>query len=292
MSNKLKICLLISGRLGYDSLIHLFNQQEIICVFTDLQSREIIEFTKNNNIPSIIGNPRNKDPKTWQTISCDLLLSINYLFIIDRSLIRIARYAINIHGSLLPKYRGRTPHVWAIINGEKKTGITAHLIDVEVDAGDIILQKEIIIEDEDTGGLILEKFTQVYPLLINEILEKIIDKSIRCIPQDHNNATYFGKRTPDSGLINWNWFRERIRNWIRAQAHPYPGAFFLYEGNKVTVHKAIISDVGMNYETTDGTIIKVNNNNSIVIKTANGCIELTDLKSDKKLVFKTGYVLK
>ena len=153
-------------------------------------------------------------------------------------------YAINIHGSLLPKYRGSTPHVWAIINGEKEAGITAHFIDESVDNGDIVHQIKVPIQDDDTGAMILKKYNQQYPLLIKKILIDIKCDSLKVRAQDATKATYFGKRTPEDGHINWNWSKERIRNWIRAQAHPYPGAFFFINNVKVIVNKASFCDLG------------------------------------------------
>jgi len=292
MSNKLRICLLISGALGFDALVHLYKKHSIICVFTDWQSKEIIHFSKENNISLIIGNLKSKSAETWQSVRCDLLLSVNYLFIINEDLISIAKHAINIHGSLLPKYRGRTPHVWAIINGEKKTGVTVHCIDKGVDSGDIIIQKEINIEENDSGAAILIKFKELYPHLINELLEKILTNSIKFEAQNHSNATYFGKRTPESGLVNWDWFRERIRDWIRAQTDPYPGAFFFYDGIKVTVHQAVFSNLGMNAETANGTILEVNKiMNELIVKTPNGCITLKNLRCERKIDFKINTIL-
>lgn len=289
--SEMKICVLASGRLGFESLIHLHKSYVITGVFTDWASKEIINFAKEHNIFLIIGNPRNKNSEAWHSITCDVLLSINYLFIINKPIIEIAKlHAINVHGSLLPKYRGRTPHVWAIINGEKKTGISAHRIEEGVDTGDIVLQKEIVINENDTGAIILEKFRNLYPELLDELLNKIILDTIEFLPQNNDIATYFDKRTPENGLINWNWFRERIKDWIRAQAHPYPGAFFFYEGIKVFVHKAILSEYKMRSEIDDGTILKITSN-SIIVKTPNGCIELTDLSCENLPQFEINKIL-
>src|SRR5690606_33504394 len=97
-----------------------------------------------------------------------------YLFIIDKKIIDLATsIAFNIHGSLLPKYRGRTPHVWSIINNEKFTGITAHIIDEGCDTGDIIEQVKIKISKSDTGASLLEKYNLLYLPLIRSVLEKI-----------------------------------------------------------------------------------------------------------------------
>ena len=121
---------LCSGGLGFDTLVKIHKEYQIKFILTDEKSIEIIQFSKEQEIPLFIGNPRNGTGYQFiKNISVDVITSINYLFLIANDIISHPEKLIfNIHGSLLPKYRGRTPHVWAIINGEKKTGITAHLI--------------------------------------------------------------------------------------------------------------------------------------------------------------------
>lgn len=281
----MSVCLLASGGLGLKILQHIFHwRHDLVAVFTDKGSEEIISFCENNQIPLFAGNPRNgKADDFIKRIECEVLLSVNYLFIIEDDLIRLPKkYATNIHGSLLPKYRGRTPHVWAIINGEKETGITAHLIDNEVDNGDIIMQLKIPIGEEDTGGDILKKFNEQYPVIVKKLLEDISDNRIHLKEQDQTKATYFGKRTPDDGLINWHWCRERIRNWIRAQAKPYPGAFTFYKDKKMIIHHCSFSDYGFHYEQTNGTILKADQN-ALLVKTPNGVLCIDDIEFEEPI---------
>ena len=193
-----------------------------------------------------------------------------------------AKFAVNIHGSLLPRYRGRTPHVWAIINNETKTGVTAHLIDDGCDTGDIIKQKEVIIDNTDTGADILQKFNKLYVPLVDEILTDFERGSITPLPQNNKNATFFGKRTPNDGRINWGWQKERIRNWVRAQAYPYPGAFTYSEGldEKVIIDEVVFSDRGFNETDLNGLIVSLN---PICVKTPNGILELRNIRNLERL---------
>lgn len=208
--NSLYVCLLVSGGLGLTLLKYVVLKNNCILhsVFTDKKSEEIINFCKKKNIPYFVGNPRNgatADFRTSLNSRPDIILSVNYLFLIEDDLISYpTKYAINVHGSLLPKYRGRTPHVWAIINNEKKTGITAHIITSECDKGAIIAQKEIPILNTDTGGSILKKYNEVYPVLIDEVIEKVLFDNLEdcLIEQDETKATYYPKRTPEDGEIN------------------------------------------------------------------------------------------
>jgi methionyl-tRNA formyltransferase len=218
-----------------------------------------------------------------------LILSVNYLFIIESDVINLSKYAINLHGSLLPKYRGRTPHVWAIINNEVETGITAHFIDEKCDTGDIIFQKIIEIKIQDTGASILKKYEEVYPGMIIEILNRIKSGSLKRVKQDETKATFFEKRTPLDGQINWNWHKERIYNWIRAQSYPYPGAYTYYNNEKVIIDEVAFSDFGYSQSFINGLIL--NDHPTIIVKTPNGAVELRVIRNPG-IMFKTGEVLK
>jgi len=278
----MNLALFVSGGLGFKVLDHLKESKHSIrCVFTDSNSESIIEKANDNRLPIFIGNPRNDRALRFiDAYEIDIILSVNYLFLIERLLFSKAKLAINIHGSLLPKYRGRTPHVWAIINNESKTGVTAHLIDDGCDTGDIVKQKEVIIDDSDTGADILEKFNKLYVPLVDEILSDFERGKIKPLPQNNKNATFFGKRTPHDGRINWGWQKERIRNWVRAQAYPYPGAFTFYEGldEKVIIDEVVFSDRGFNETDRNGLIVSLN---PICVKTPNGVLELRNIRNLK-----------
>ncbi len=283
-----RICLLASGKLGAITLQKMLrNNHNVQTVLTNTKSNEIIQLCQSHNIHLLLGNPRSEQMNTSiQELSFDVLLSVNYLYIINENLIeKPKKYAINIHGSLLPRYRGRTPHVWSIINGETKTGVTAHIITPEVDAGDIVSQIEFKIEENDTGADLLKKYELLYPSLIEQLLTSIDNDSIIRRPQNHEQATYYGARTPDDGHINWQWSKERIRNWIRAQAHPYPGAFTFLDDIKIKVHKATFHNMGYDYRTPNGTILNTLNQD-VIVKTTNGALLLSQLQYDAPISIK------
>lgn len=286
-------CLCVSGNLGYIVLQKLHNEGfKVVCVLTDSHSYDIIEYCFANNLKCFKGNPRRSKAFFWiekHQITFDYLLSINYLFILEEDVLYRANVAVNFHGSLLPKYRGRTPHIWAIINGEKECGITAHLMNAKCDDGDIVKQLRIKIEYDDTGAKILTKYNEMYPLLVEEVVNMMESVNIPTKKQDNNKATYYGKRTPEDGGINWDWQKERIFNWVRALAKPYPGAFSHIGNKKITIHKIAFSDYGYIDSVSNGTILAIINNQPIV-KTQNGAIALTDFECDSEL--KVGHVLK
>ena len=272
---------LCSGGLGFDTLVKIHKEYQINFILTDKKSIEIIQFSKEQKIPLFIGNPRNgKGYQFIKNIFVDVITSINYLFLIEKDIISHPKKLIfNIHGSLLPKYRGRTPHVWAIINGEKMAGITAHTIDEGCDTGKIISQIKVPIEYDDTGANMLKKYESLYFPLIQEILEKIEGDSLELIDQNDKEATFFENRVPSDGIIDWNLPKEQIRDWIRAQAFPYPGAFTFLEGKKITIDKVSLVDIPVHKNYKNGEIISINPN--IIVKTQNGTLKLSSFREEK-----------
>ena len=277
---------LVGGNLGFIVLKHLFQSQNIKFVLTDKKSILIIEFCKTNEIEIFIGNPRTQSASIFfLNYKIEVLISINYLFLIEKDLIELpSKIAFNIHGSLLPKYRGRTPHVWAIINNENQTGITAHLIDENCDTGDIIEQLVVKIEKNDTGNDLLLKYTKLYSPLVDKVLENISNNNLTLTPQKNELATYFEKRTPEDGKINWNWKKERIINWVRAQAYPYPGAFSYIKDQKIVIDEVVEFKLKVSSETKSGIILAVSP--KIIVNSSNGALELKRVR--ETLNVKTG----
>ncbi|WMN12473.1 methionyl-tRNA formyltransferase [Marivirga salinae] len=270
--------ILASGNLGFKVLEQLITSWEINFVMTDKKSEGIISLCKDNNVALFEGNPRKGACANFiSDKSIDVLISVNYLFIIEKELIELPKtLAFNIHGSLLPKYRGRTPHVWAIINNERETGITAHLIDEGCDTGAILEQQVIEINKNETGATLLGKYENSYLPIIENVLTKVESNSLRYLYQDESKATYFGKRTPEDGQINWNWQKERIRNWVRAQAAPYPGAFSIYKDQKIIIDEISYTDYGFSCEEPNGKVLSIN---PILVKTPNGVVEIKKVRN-------------
>jgi methionyl-tRNA formyltransferase len=287
------IGLLVSGNLGNIILNDLIKKDgvNLLFVLTDFGSTAIIQSCHSNNIPVFKGNPRGNKAVGFlsEFNSPDVILSVNYLFIVERDVIeKASKYAINIHGSLLPKFRGRTPHVWAIINGEKMTGVTAHIIEEGCDEGEVVIQKKVPILDSYTGQDLLNVFNNTYPVMVDEIIEKIKTNSIVLSPQDNSKATFFEKRTAEDGKIIFDWQKERIYNWVRAQASPYPGAFGFIGAHKISIHRVEFSDMGFSQNMPNGLVLKAENN-IIYFKTQNGVLKIVHLESDYDI--KTGDIL-
>jgi len=287
----MEIALMTSGHLGFIVFKKLlYSNVQIKAILTDSKSFSIIELAKRNNISMFIGNPRNGKALNFiSTKIIDVLVSINYIFIIENDLISWpVKCAFNIHGSLLPKYRGRTPHVWAIINNETYTGITVHYITQGCDSGEILYQKKVPIRKHDTGASVLKKFSALYPKIILEVLKKISNNSLDPIDQDHTYATFFGRRSQDDGKIEWNWQKERIYNWVRAQAYPYPGAFTFYKDIKIIIDLVEFDDFGYSFDMNNGSILTIN---PLRVKTPNGVLRITKIR-DSNVTFQTSFTFK
>jgi methionyl-tRNA formyltransferase len=286
----MKIALLASGGLGAKAIQQIHKcKHELVAVLTDKGSFEIQDYCKSAGIKLYTGNPRGRKCEFTSEFEIDLLLSVNYLFIIEEDLINWPKLLpVNIHGSLLPKYRGRTPHVWAIINNENETGITAHIIDSGCDTGDILLQRIVPIEANDTGAMILKKYAEEYPVLIEELLYGVENDTFKPVRQEEWRATHYGKRTPEDGAINWDWQRERIRNWIRAQALPYPGAFTYCRGQKLTIDEICLSDYGFGLAHFNGEVLSCFPD--LIVKTPNGAVKIESYR-EKEIIINKGDVL-
>lgn len=164
-----------------------------------------------------------------KVLSPDLFVVVAFGQILPKTLLEVPQFgAVNVHGSLLPKYRGAAPIVWALLKGEKKTGITTMLMDEGMDTGDILLQAEIPIEEEDTGETLSRKLSALGGELLMETLEGLKARRLSPQPQDHTKASYAPPLKKEDGWIDWRRSAEEIHLQIRA-FNPWPGAFTRWE---------------------------------------------------------------
>lgn len=173
----------------------------------------------------------------------DLFLSVYYRRLLAPEALALpAVAAVNLHGSLLPKYRGRAPLNWAIIHGELETGVTLHHMTAEADAGDIIAQAAVRIGLDDTALVVYQRMIKTAEALLAEAFPLIVAGTAPRRPQDHRAATVFGRRRPEDGRIDWSWPTSRIHNLVRAVTHPYPGAFTAWKGWRLFVWETCVAD--------------------------------------------------
>jgi UDP-4-amino-4-deoxy-L-arabinose formyltransferase / UDP-glucuronic acid dehydrogenase (UDP-4-keto-hexauronic acid decarboxylating) len=173
---------------------------------------------KSPNEPDVIARLADLD--------ADVFLSVWYRRILREKLLALPRVAaLNLHGSLLPLYRGRAPLNWVLVNGERRTGVTLHHMTLEADAGDIVAQEAFDILDDDTALTLYERMVKAGVDLLVASYPAVLAGTAPRLPQDHARATVVGRRRPEDGRVAWTWPARRIANMIRAVTHPYPGAF-------------------------------------------------------------------
>jgi methionyl-tRNA formyltransferase len=173
----------------------------------------------------------------------DFLFSFYYRAMLGPEILAIPRRgALNMHGSLLPKYRGRAPVNWAILHGERKTGATLHYMTEKPDAGDIVSQQAVPILPDDTALDVFRKVTVAAEIALDAALPGLIAGNTPRMRQDLSQGSYFGGRKPEDGRIDWSRGAKEIHDLVRAVAPPYPGAFTTVGGAAVRILRTRIID--------------------------------------------------
>jgi methionyl-tRNA formyltransferase len=166
----------------------------------------------------------------------DYIFSFYYRFMIPAQLLECAKIAaLNMHGSLLPKYRGRAPVNWAILHGETETGATLHIMEAKPDAGDIVGQVAVNIGPDETATEVFGKVSDAAVKVMQATLPKLMQGQVPRKPNELSKGSYFGGRKPADGEIHWDQTAQQVHNLVRAVAPPYPGAFTLFGGKTMTV---------------------------------------------------------
>lgn len=171
------------------------------------------------------------------TLGPEILFSFYYRRMLTERILQLAPGgAFNLHGSLLPAYRGRCPVNWVLVQGERQTGVTLHHMVRQADAGDIVGQHAVAITPDDTARTLYDKLCTAAGVLLDELLPLLKEGRAPRMPQDISLGSYFGGRKPTDGRIDWHWPAVRIYNLIRAVTDPYPGAFgMLPDGSPLTI---------------------------------------------------------
>ena len=171
-----------------------------------------------------------------QKLAPDYLFSFYYRHMIPAELLACAKIAaLNMHGSLLPKYRGRAPVNWAILHGETETGATLHIMEAKPDAGDIVGQSAVSIGPNETATEVFGKVSQAAVAVMNQVLPELVQGHIPKKPNNLAEGSYFGGRKPADGQILWHQTAQQVHNLVRAVAPPYPGAFTDWQGQRMIV---------------------------------------------------------
>ena len=236
------------GIVGLEALVQgKFDLQAIFSHLDDpgenIWFGSVVEWAKKNQIPVFC--PQNVNTPEWieriRKTSPEVIFSFYYRKLLSKDIFMIpSAGSFNLHGSLLPAYRGRSPVNWVLVNGEQRTGVTLHHIVEAPDAGDIVGQKEVLIEFEDTAYTLYQKLCVKGRELLEEVLPVIKKGIAPRMAQDLKHGSYYGGRRPEDGKIDWSWPVLQIYNLVRAVTDPYPGAFaYLLEGEKLFIWWAL-----------------------------------------------------
>jgi methionyl-tRNA formyltransferase len=211
--------------------------------YTTIWSDSVQELAEQHEIPVLVKSlPDAEAERRVREARADVLVACNWRTWIPPSIFNAPRLGtLNVHDSLLPKYAGFAPLVWALINGEPEVGITAHIMDEELDRGAIILQERVTVEPQDTTADLFHKTLPLFGPITLGALEHMEHGTGKRIAQDRSQATFFHKRAAEDSRIDWTWPAEDLVNLIRAQADPYPNAYAYHDGERLRIQAATIS---------------------------------------------------
>ena len=208
-----------------------------------------------------------------QALEPDLLAVVAFL-ILPRSVLAIPKLgSVNVHPSLLPKYRGAAPIQWAIINGETETGVTIFQLSPRVDAGDILIQQKVAIGDDETAGELYERLKVKGAELLIRAIDGMTDGSVVPVPQTDAGVSRAPKLEKEDGEIDWSKGAGDIRNLIRG-TNPFPGAFTLWRNKLLKIHQATV-DTGMGEA---GTVIGADGKRGLIVGTGEDALVLNEVQ--------------
>ncbi len=238
-------------RFSLPSLQALLDQgEQVVAVFTQpdrpqgrgkkITPSPIKELARSLGLP-VYQPPTLKDPSVQKALADlrpDLLVVVAYGLILPPAVLAIPTWgAINVHASLLPKFRGAAPIPWAIITGEQETGVTIMRLDQGMDTGDILIQEKEPIGETDTAQDLHDRLAPKGARLLIETLSRLRKGNLTPIPQDHSAAVYAPPLRKEQGEIQWALTAKEIDRWIRGLT-PWPGAFTFFKGKRLLIHRA------------------------------------------------------
>lgn len=276
------------GCVGLDSLVK--HGVEVQAVFTHKDDPgekvwfdSVAEKAARLNIP--VYAPDDINHPLWRdriaALKPDIIFSFYYRHMVKPEILNIPPLGcLNLHGSLLPAYRGRCPVNWVLVNGEAETGMTLHYMTPKPDNGDIAAQHKVSISEDDTASTLFAKLTSVSAALLDEALPLLKAGKLPRQPQDHSKATYFGGRRPADGEIDWRKSAREIYNLVRAVTHPYPGAFTFLGGRRLLIWQASVVSRQAEKE-QPGEILSLN---PLVVAAGGQAVEIKQLQPEGEIL--------
>ncbi|MEE9259466.1 MAG: methionyl-tRNA formyltransferase [Nitrospinaceae bacterium] len=246
-----------------------------------LQASPVKQYAVENGLP-VFQPEKSSAPESVAELAAlqpDLIVVIAYGQILRENLLSLPRhFCMNVHASLLPQYRGAAPINWAIINGDRETGVTTMKMDKGLDTGDILLMKKVVIEQEDTARDLHDKLAEAGGALALETIEQLQQGRLKFIPQNDAESTYAPKLTKEDGCLNWEQEAEALRNRVRGM-EPWPGAFGFLKGKRLRFCK--VETGPGEKEDTPGEVMRVSDY-GIEIGTLKDRIIVTEIQPEGK----------
>ncbi|RLA07405.1 MAG: methionyl-tRNA formyltransferase [Gammaproteobacteria bacterium] len=248
-----------------------------------VQISPVKKMALNYNIPVLqpINFKEQQAVNDFMNFKTDVMIVVAYGLLLPAIILQTPKLGcINVHASLLPKYRGAAPITYAILNGEKKTGTTIMQMAEGLDTGDILSQESLLVDDNETGKSLHDKLAKQGTDLLLTTLKKIENNEIKPIKQNDKLHSYAYKLTKSQGQINWGDDVIKIERQIRG-LNPYPISWCYFNGNPMRIHKATIYDNTSTDDKNIGKIIK-NKKNNLLVQTGCGILNLKTLQMPSK----------
>ena len=271
--------------IGYVCLEELLKSKiEVAALFThkddpgeEIWFRTPRKLAEQHRIP--VFEPESLGDPLWvervRAFAPDYLFSFYYRHMLPREILEVPGIApLNLHGSLLPRFRGRCPVNWVLIEGEELTGLTLHLMEVKPDAGDVVAQKEVAIDFEDTAYTLALKLVSAARSLMAEVMPLLEAGSFEARPQT-GAPSYYGGRKPEDGIIDWTKSAKSIYNLVRAVTHPYPGAYTFLDGRKLFIWRSVPEECGP--PGPPGAVLSLK---PLLVGTGEGVLRVTSLQRE------------
>ena len=248
--------------LGYQTWGHrtlqalLDSDHEVVLVVTHPKSEHayekiwddsVAELAEKNDVPVLLRN-RPDDAELLDAVRearPDIIVANNWRTWLPPELFDLPPHGtLNVHDSLLPSYAGFSPIIWALINGEPRVGVTAHRMNGELDAGDVLIQRSVPVGPTDTATDLFHRTVDLIAPIVRESLDLIASgrDAGQWVPQDRGRASFFHKRSAEDSRIDWSWPAERLERLVRAQSDPYPNAYAFHRGDRLRIVSAAVSE--------------------------------------------------
>ncbi|MFE6747503.1 methionyl-tRNA formyltransferase [Kitasatospora purpeofusca] len=213
--------------------------------YEKIWSDSVADLAEEHGVPVLVRNRPDDEEllRRLEEAAPDIIVANNWRTWIPPRIYTLPKHGtLNVHDSLLPKYAGFSPLIWALVNGESEVGVTAHLMDEVLDAGDIVRQEAVAVGPTDTATDLFHKTVDLIAPVTIGALDLIASGRTEFTKQDRSQASFFHKRAEEDIRIDWNWPADALERLVRAQSAPYPPAFTHHRGRRLEILAAAVSE--------------------------------------------------